>query len=145
MQQWWTWIALALARLAGDPGDDVWLERLVALDQVRAVAVADADAARLTDVYVAGSGVLAADQRVVAGYRDRGARVVGGGIDVWWFRVRSTGPDHGVVEVVDQARPARVVWSDGTWRALPRDLPTRRLVTLVRTDDGWRIAGVAAP
>jgi len=44
------------------------------------------------------------------------------------------------LEVVDQLEPARVAWDDGTSTDLPRDRPTRRSITLVRADAGWRIA-----
>ena len=44
-----------------------------------------------------------------------------------------------VLDVVDQLSEARAVWADGSTRALPRDLPTRRVVTLVKTRAGWRI------
>jgi hypothetical protein len=45
------------------------------------------------------------------------------------------------LEVVDRLGPARIVWTDGSVTSLPRDEPSRRVITLVRTAEGWRIAG----
>ena len=52
---------------------------------------------------------------------------------------------HGILlrvwlEVVDRLG-ARIVWTDGSVTALPRDEPTRRVISLVRTTEGWRISG----
>ncbi len=131
------WLA-AIAALASS--DDVrWAGVLGGLDDVRAEAFASADPALLGEVYVRGNSARETDAELIRDYERRGARVVGAELIVLSCKVRRSSADQVRLEVVDRLAPAHVEWDDGTTRALPRDLPTRRFVTLLRTSSGWRI------
>lgn len=107
------------------------------LDAERARAFAAADPAALEAVY-ADDALRRRDQRVLRDYAARGLRLEG------MAQLRSScrlvdGDGRRLeLEVVDRLGPTRVTGSDGS-RWLPRDRPTRRSVTLVRSDDGWRV------
>jgi hypothetical protein len=66
---------------------------------------------------------------------------VGADLRIVSCRVLSVSPRRVRLEVVDRLGPAIAVWADGTRTTLPRDEPSRRDITLVRTPNGWRIAG----
>jgi hypothetical protein len=136
----WLWVLLVAIRGVSPAPDDRWASRLAALDRVRAEAFATADAGRLDDVYARGSGALRADAATIASYARRDGRVVGAELRVLSCHVVQASDDRVRLDVVDQLGAARVVWGDGTSSDLPRDQPTRRRVTVVRTSDGWRIA-----
>lgn len=132
-----TWLA-AIAALASS--DELrWAGVLGGLDDVRAEAFANADPALLGKVYVRGSSAQEADAELIRDYERRGARVMGADLIVLSCKVRRASADRVRLEVVDRLAPAQVEWDDGTTRALPRDLPTRRVVTLILTSHGWRI------
>ncbi|MCL8251709.1 hypothetical protein AERO_09970 [Aeromicrobium fastidiosum] len=140
----WLWVLLVAVRVLSPSPDDQWAVRLAALDDVREQAFASADASLLRDVYVEASAARRPDARLIAAYARRGGRVVGAELRVLDCRVVREGRHRVRLEVVDQLGPARVRWDDGTSTALPRDRPTRRAVTLVRSpgqDAQWRIAG----
>jgi hypothetical protein len=131
------WLA-AIAALA--TSDDVrWAGVLGDLDDVRAEAFASADPELLGEVYVRGSSARETDAGLIRDYERRGARVVGAELVVLSCKARRATADRVRLEVVDRLAPAHVEWDDGTTRALPRDLPTRRVVTLMLTAHGWRI------
>lgn len=135
----WLWVILVAVRAVSPTPDDQWATRLAELDRVRAEAFASADTSLLRDVYVAGSPGLRADRRLVAAYARRDGRVRGAQLRVLWCRVERQDADRVALDVVDQLAPAEVVWGDGSSTRLPIDRPTRRLVTLRRTDGGWRL------
>lgn len=137
---WW-WFLLVAVRGLSPAADDQWATRLADLDRVRAEAFATANPDLLGDVYQRGSPARRADRHVIEAYARRDGRVVGARLRVLSCRVVSSSADRVRLDVVDQLGPSRVTWGDGTSTSLPRDLPSRRHVTLVRTDDGWRIAG----
>jgi hypothetical protein len=137
----WLWVLLVAVRAVSPAPDDQWATRLTALDRVRAEAFASDDPARLDDVYAAGSGAAAADADTISGYARRGGHVVGAELRILSCHVVRASRDRVRLEIVDRLGPARVVWGDGTTTDLPRDQPTRRQVTLVRTSGGWRISG----
>ena len=139
----WVWVLIAVLRAASPAPDDQWATRLNGLDSVRAEAFSTADAALLDRVYVRGSRAQEADAATLADYRRRGGRVVGADLRIISCRVVSASSSDARLDVTDQLGPARVVWSDGSATELPRDEPSRRVITLVRTSEGWRIAGVS--
>ena len=133
------WLAAVVSLMASD--DIRWAGVLGELDDIRAEAFAASDPALLDRVYAPRSRARAADAATIRDYERRGARVTGADLILVSCRVEEATAGRVELEVIDRLGPARVVWADGTSRALPRDLPTRRAVTLVRTPDGWRIAG----
>lgn len=137
----WLWVLIAAVRAVSPAPEDQWATRLGELDEVRAEAYATTDAGLLDRVYVRGSRALAADAATIADYRERGGRVVGAELRVISSRVLGSSSSRARLEVVDRLGPARIVWSDGSVTELPRDEPSRRVLTLVRTPEGWRIAG----
>lgn len=144
----WLWVLIVAIRAVSPAPDDQWATRLGELDRVRAEAFATADPRRLDDVYADGSRARRADAASIEAYARREGRVVGAELRILTCRIIGETPDRVRLEVVDQLGPTTVVWSDGTSRSLPRDQPSRREVIVVRTDEGWRIAGsrpIAAP
>ena len=139
----WLWVLIAIVRAASPAPDDQWATRLSGLDEVRAEAFATTDAGLLDRVYVRGSRAAEADARTIADYRERGGRILGAELRVISCRVLSASSSRARLDVIDRLGPARVVWADGSATELPRDEPSRRVITLVRTSEGWRIAGVS--
>ena len=137
----WLWVLIAALRAVSPAPEDQWATRLGELDQVRAEAFASTDSGLLDGVYVRGSRALASDARTIADYRRRGGRVVGADLRILSCRVLAASASRARLEVVDRLGQAWIVWSDGSATQLPRDEPSRRVITLVRTDEGWRIAG----
>jgi hypothetical protein len=137
---WW-WVFLALTRSLMTSDDDRWVVTLGRLDAVRAEAFATGDPRLLAEVYVNGSRAQRVDSAAIRDYARRDARVVGAELQILSCRLLSSTDRRVRLDVVDRLGAARVEWDDGTTRRLPRDLPTRRVVTLVRTTEGWRIAG----
>lgn len=135
---WFPVLIAAVTSLLGS--DDLrWAGVLGGLDDVRARAFAHADPQLLDQVYASTSTGRADDAAIIRDYASRGARVLGADLVLVSCRVRSLTPQRVSLDVVDRLGAARVAWADGTIRELPRDRPTRRVVTLVRTPAGWRI------
>jgi len=133
--------ALTSAPAPGLPPASRWERVLTRLDGTREAAYRTGDPALLRHVYLSGSPVLRRDRRLLAAYEGRGVRV--GGVRLELLQVRLHDRDRRVVRlrVVDRlARP--VAHTAAGEVALPQDLPTRRAITLVASDDGWRIAAV---
>jgi hypothetical protein len=139
----WLWVLVVAARAASPAPADQWATVLSRLDEVRAQAYATGDAALLDRVYVRGSGARAQDVAALTGYRRRGATVTGARLHLISCRVLAASTSRARLDVVDQLGPAEVVWTDGTTTALPHDQPSRRVVALVRTSGGWRVAAVS--
>jgi hypothetical protein len=137
----WMWALLVAVRGLSPAPDDRWATTLTELDRVRAEAFATGDASRLDDVYLPDSHARRADGATIDAYAGRGGRVVGAELQILSCRVVHSTPDSARLEVVDQLGPARVTWSDGTSIELPRDRPSRRVVLVERTEEGWRISG----
>ncbi len=136
------WISILVSALISClRSDEVrWAGVLDGLDDLRATAFATADPSLLGQVYVPRSRARADDAALIHDYERRGARVDGATLVLLSVRIRFERADRVELDVVDRLAQARVVWADGTTRALPRDLPTRRTVTLLHVSDGWRIA-----
>ena len=139
----WLWVLIAAVRALSPAPEDEWATRLTQLDEVRAEAFARTDPGALDGVYVRGSRALRTDAATIADYRKRGGRVVGADLRVISCRVLAESASRARLDVVDRLGPARIVWADGSTTDLPRDEPSRREITLVRTTEGWRIAGVS--
>lgn len=137
----WLWVLIAAVRAVSPAPEDEWATRLGELDEVRAEAFATTDPGLLEGVYVRGSRALDVDAAAIADYRERGGRVAGAELRVVSCRVLTASSSRVRLEVVDRLGPTRIVWTDGAVTALPRDEPTRRVISLVRTTEGWRIAG----
>ncbi|MBC7633347.1 hypothetical protein [Aeromicrobium sp.] len=137
----WLWVLIVAMRGVSPDAQDRWASRLTDLDEVRAEAFATADSGLLREVYVRGSSGLKVDAAMIAAYHRRGARVLDADMRVLSCRVLRASSSRARLDVVDRLAQARVQWDDGSTTALPRDQPSRRVVTLVRTSDGWRIAG----
>jgi hypothetical protein len=139
----WLWVLITALRAVSPAPQDQWATRLSDLDEARAEAFEAADPGLLDDVYVRRSRVLAIDAATIEGYRDRGGRVAGAELRILSCRVLAASSSRTRLEVVDRLGPARLVWADGSTTALPRDEPSRRVITLERTAEGWRIAGIS--
>lgn len=137
----WIWVLLVAARGLSPAPDDQWATTLASLDRVRAEAFATGDPSLLDDVYSPGSVGRRADAATIDAYASRGGRVTGAELRILSCHVVRASPDGARLEVVDQLGDARVVWHDGTSTELPRDRPSRRVVTVERTEEGWRISG----
>ena len=133
---------LMLSRMASSSTDDQWALVLTRLDSVRADAYLQGDPSLLGSVYVSRSTIHREDRRTLEGFVSRRARVVDAELRVLSCQVISSSDRRVRLDVVDQLRDSRVMWADGTETALPHDQPSRHVVTLHRTTDGWRIAGV---
>lgn len=139
----WLWVLIAAVRAVSPAPEDEWATKLSELDEVRAEAYAKTDIGLLDGVYVRGSRASAVDSALIGNYRDRGGRVVGAELRILSCRVLAASSSRTRLEVVDRLGPARIVWADGSTTALPRDEPSRRVITLERTAEGWRIAGIS--
>lgn len=137
----WMWVLLVAVRGLSPSPDDQWATTLTDLDRVRAEAFAEADPSRLDDVYVARSRGRRTDAASITAYARRDGAVKHAELRILSCHVVRSSPDRVQLDVVDQLGDARVVWGDGTTTDLPRDRPSRRLVTVQRTPEGWRVAG----
>lgn len=149
MTGWLAGLVATLSTLFGAGDDDVSCLILGALDVRRATALVEADPSALQAVY-ASEELISQDARTIAGYADRGLVLSGLAMQRLSCRRHPTvdesaadarGVEVIVLDVVDRLG-ATHVGHGATYRALPRDEPTRRRVTLVRGTDGWRIAAV---
>lgn len=138
----WLWVLITLARHASPEPEDQWAARLTALDSARQRAFAEAAPQLLDSVYVADSRALAHDVDLIRSYARRGGRVTGAELRILSCTVISSGRDQARLEIVDVLAPSQVVWRDGMTSELPHDRPSQRIVTMRRTADGWRIAGL---
>lgn len=135
---WLSALIALLSSLASSPTVH-WAGMLDVLDRERSAAFAAGDISRLDRVYARGSAGAALDAASIRAYAKRGGRVAGADLTLLSCRVRHSSSRRVDLVVVERLAAAKVVWADGTSRMLPRDLPTKHHVTLVRTSDGWRI------
>ncbi|MEO6473390.1 MAG: hypothetical protein ABIR57_15360, partial [Aeromicrobium sp.] len=124
------------------PNADRWANVMMAFDVIRAQAFEKGRAELLTSVYPQGSSLLEDDRRLLETYTRRGLLVDDMRMQV--LRVRLVGRSNSLIrlDVVDQLSAIRVRMPGGALRELPRDRPTRRIVELSLTEDGWRISAV---
>ena len=111
------------------------------LDVLRQDAYATGDPDLLRDVYAPGSAVLRRDRRTLMAYERRSIQLEGVRLEIHNVEVRRRDGRQVWLRVVDRlTRPtAHTEVGEVT---LPQDLPTRRLIVLVRHDGEWRIAAV---
>jgi hypothetical protein len=107
-------------------------------DVKRGRAYARGDVPALRALYVSGSAAAARDVAVLRSYLGRGLRVRGLTMQLLAVEVREHSPDRIRLRVTDRVVGARAV-SAGWSRPLPADQPTSRVVTLQRSDGGWRM------
>lgn len=112
-------------------------------DERRAQAWADGDAAALARLYEAGSAAGRSDVAALRAWTARGWRVEGLRSRVLGVVVQASSPGRLRLELVTRTDPAaRARPSDGASPVrLPADAPRRRIVTLVRRDGAWQMAG----
>lgn len=139
---WWCAVLLAAPFAAAPATHGAAL--LHELDRTRAEAFTTGDAALLSEVYPHGSTLLEADTELLRDYLDRGMTLRGGRLQLLEAEVLSDGADEIVLDIVERLGPTRVVLHDGGSTMLPRDLPSRRQVTMRSTAEGWRIVDVRA-
>lgn len=139
----WLWVLITALRIVSPAPEDRWAAALSELDEVRAQAFSEGEPRLLTQVYVRGSRARTADAAMIADYRRRGGRVVGAELRVLSCAVQAESSRRVRLDVVDRLGPARITWDDGSSTVLPRDEPSRRVVTLVRTPAGWRIEAIS--
>ncbi len=135
---WLSVLLAVLGSLVATP-DLQWAGVLGGLDHARAAAFASGDPSLLDQVYAPTSAGAETDAAAIRAYERRGGRVDGADLTLLSCRLDESSPRRVRLVVVDQLAEARVVWSDGSSRSLPRDLPTEHRITLVLTHDGWRI------
>jgi hypothetical protein len=132
-------------RPSGPPvtGNPRWIAVLTALDGERDGAFETADAARLDEVYVAGSGAAATDQAALIKLRAGRLRAAGLALTVRDVRVVRESARPVVLRVTDELPAYRIVDADGaTVRTEPGRGPATWRITLVKQSSGWRIATV---
>ncbi len=131
---------------ASDPAVDPAPARVLrAWDRQRARAWAAGDPASLRALYAAGSVAGRRDVAMLRQWRSRGLVVQGLRTEVLALRVLERSADRMVLEVTDRVRGGRAValrGEDGVRRPLPRDLPTRRRVSLRAVAGEWRVSSV---
>jgi len=112
---------------------------LHAWDDQRARAWADGDVVALRQLYTPGSAAGRTDVAMLRAWRSRGLRVTGLRMQLLAVEVRARTPARMVLDVTDRlaggvAVPGRV--------ALPRDQPSRHVVTLRLVAGEWRVSRV---
>ncbi|MDX6278675.1 MAG: hypothetical protein QOJ72_2803 [Nocardioidaceae bacterium] len=135
---WLSVLITLLSSLASSPTVH-WSGVLEDLDRDRAEAFAAGDPSMLDRVYAPGSASAQVDAAAIRAYAKRGGRVAGADLTLLSCRVRYSSRRRVDLVVLDRLAAAKLVWADGTSRTLPRDLPTKHHITLVRTSGGWRI------
>ena len=135
---WLSVLLTLLASLASSPQVH-WTAVLGDLDEARAAAFSAGDPSLLDRVYARGASGREVDAATIRAYARRGGRVTGAQLMLLSCRLDESSSRRVRLAVVDRLGAARVVWADGSSRSLPRDLPTKHRVTLVRTAEGWRI------
>lgn len=141
MTQWWWGVVAALGALVAPGDQDPMCSVLGGLDLTRTRALTTERPALLAGVYLS-DALRERDERLLASYAGRGLRLEGAAMERRSCRrVREPGPDVRLV-VTDVLGPTWAVDRTGERRRLPQDRPTRRVVTLSPTADGWRVSRV---
>lgn len=119
-----------------------WLDIVSRLDRARAAALVNRDAARLDAVYTPNAAARTADGRTIARLTAQGLRVDGAAHRIDAVRVIRRGPAV-TLEVTDSLPSYRVRDARGELVGTTGARGSgRRLLDLVRTAAGYRIAGV---
>ena len=126
---------------AGAGREDPAVRVLHAWDVRRARAWAAGDARALRRLYVRGSRAGRADVAMLHAWLARGLRVRGMRMQVVAATVRGRGEARVVLEVTDRLVGATTV-AAGRRVPLPRDVPSRHTVVLVRVAGQWLVRAV---
>lgn len=119
-----------------------WGDVLERLDRRRERAWRLGDVHLLQGVFTSGSPAFSRDATMLRGYLRRGLRVDRVSLQLHSVLVVDVGHGLARLDVVDQLGPAVARDGVGHRVALPADQPTRQLLRLRRTAQGWRISGV---
>lgn len=119
-----------------------WGDVLERLDRRRERAWHLGDVHLLQGVFTSGSPAFSRDATMLRGYLRRGLRVDRVSLQLHSVLVVDVGRGLARLDVVDQLGPAVARDGVGHRVALPADQPTRQLLRLRRTAQGWRISGV---
>ncbi len=119
-----------------------WWQVLTRLDRWRSKAFVRARPGLLDQVYAHGSRSGRRDRAILLDYHRRGVGLERVRLEVSVLRVVGRARGAVTLRVVERLRPTHAVLPSGVRTSLPRDAATRRLLHLVRTPRGWRIAGV---
>ncbi len=122
--------------------DSRWRAVLDIIDRRRAIAWRLGRPDLLRRVYTAGSPVLNEDQEMLAGYVQRGLRVMGARLRFISVSLARRQPRWVRLIVVDQLGEAVTLDRAGHRERLPHDLPTRHRIELRKVGNDWRIARV---
>jgi hypothetical protein len=106
-------------------------------DDRRAAAWAAGDVGALRALYTPGSAAGRADVAMLRAWRARGLRVTGLRMQLLAVHVRLRAPDRLVLVVTDRLAGGVVVPGP---LGLPRDLPSRHVVTMRRVAGEWRVS-----
>lgn len=117
------------------------VELLRAWDEARSRAWREGDVAALRSLYVESARVGRTDAAMLRAYVERGLVVEAMTTQLLEVDEVRVEPDRVVLDVTDRLYAGTVVGAD-VRRALPRDAPSRRRVTLRKSDGVWRVAKV---
>ena len=124
---------------------DSWGQVLSELDEQRAKAFAESDAAMLRSVYVRGSDLLVKDRAEIEKCVRAGCHVEGLRFDIIRLELASKKAGRTVLKVVDQLQAYTVVSGSGERTDRPPGEVTTRLITLERRPgDHWLISRIVA-
>jgi hypothetical protein len=126
---------------------------LTGLDAARERLFAEPDERRVGTVDAPGSSAYAYDLAAVRALHRDGAAARGAGSDLTFLRVRQAGQWRADLEVVDTLRKHTIVRVTGgngarpgaVLEVRPAPAPRHSVLSLVRTDQGWRVAAVGPP
>jgi hypothetical protein len=136
--------AAAGASSGATSSDARWRGVLGRLDAIRARAWRAGDPSALDRVYVAGSGALRADKRMIDAFGSRGWRPDEVRLELLAVSVVDRRPGEVTLAAVDRLRPVRVHTDVGGVANLPADEPTAHRIVLRRVEGRWLIADVIA-
>lgn len=141
---WWAiLVAVTLSQALAGPADSRWPAVLEGFDAIRSQAFEESRSELLESVYTEDSVLLRRDKALLDSYVQRGVEIDRMRLKLIEARVVTATSRRAVLSVVDQLAEARIRLSDGTVRELPRDQPTRRIIELSLTPQGWRISAVS--
>lgn len=127
---------------AEPPQSQHWHLVLARLSRMRELAWRRGQPQLLRRIYVPAAPELKRDQAMLRRYTARGLSVRGAELLFGPVRVVDRAPRVVRLRTVDQLRAAVAVSRHGDRLRLPLDRPTRHLITLCQTPEGWRITSV---
>lgn len=122
--------------------DSRWRAVLDIINRRRAIAWRLGRPDLLRRVYTAGSPALNEDREMLAGYVQRGLRVMGARLRFVSVSLERRQPRWARLIVVDRLGAAITADRAGHRERLPHDLPTRHRIDLRKVGNDWRISRV---